>query len=170
MEIQQVGATQLEPLLPQMVALLQDVVHAGASVGFLPPLSKDEAKEYWLSVHQAIQGPEKLLWVATEGGLVVGTIQLNLETRANGIHRAEIAKVMVLTSQRRKGIAKAMMSVAEAEALRLGRTTLVLDTLEGHPAVLLYQNLGWQTAGVIPKYAIYEDGEQHGTVVMYKLI
>lgn len=170
MEIRLLHSTQLKPLIPQFVSLLQDVVDNGASVGFLPPLFKAEATEYWQDVYESIQGQSKLLWGAFEAGELVGTIQLNLEPRANGIHRAEIAKVMVPTSQRRKGIAKAMMEAAEAEALRLGRTTLVLDTLEGHAAVLLYQSLGWQTAGVIPKYAIYQDGQQHGTVLMYKLL
>ncbi|MDX2007385.1 MAG: GNAT family N-acetyltransferase [Meiothermus sp.] len=168
--MRQLSAGQLEPLIPEFVALLQDVVDGGASVGFLPPLSEAEAAGYWRDVLEAIRGPGKLLWGAFEGGRLVGTIQLNLETRANGIHRAEIAKVMVHTTQRRRGIARLMMEVAEAEALRLGRTTLVLDTLEGHAAVLLYESLGWRTAGVIPKYAIYQDGEQHGTVVMYKLL
>ena len=170
MEIRLLSSAQLKPLIPEFVCLLQNVVNNGASVGFLPPLSEAEATEYWQDVCEAIQGPGKLLWGAFEDGGLVGTIQLNLESRANGIHRAEIAKVMVHTSQRRRGIAKAMMEVAEAEAFRLGRTTLVLDTLEGHAAVLLYQNLGWQIAGVIPKYAIYEDDKQHGTVVMYKLL
>ncbi len=170
MEIKQINANQLMPLISQMVALLQDSVDGGASVGFLPPLSAKEALEYWLEVQSAIKKPHKLLWIALEEGQVTGTIQLNLEGRANGSHRAEIAKVMVHSAHRRKGIASAMMEVAEAKAKELDRTTLVLDTLEGHAAVLLYQNLGWQTAGIIPQYARYEDGELHGTVVMYKLL
>lgn len=170
MEIKRINAEQLEPLLPQMVALLRDVVDGGASVGFLPPLSEDEARTYWLEVLLAIQGPHKLLWVALEGGLVTGTGQLNLESRANGLHRAEIAKLITHSAHRRKGIATALMKVAEAEARKLGRTTLVLDTLEGHDAERLYLSLGWQRAGVIPEYARWQDGKLYGTVVMYKLL
>lgn len=169
MKIKQLDARLLGDLIPQMVALLQDVVDGGASVGFLPPLSAQEAREYWLGVQKVIQGPQKILWVAIQESQVVGTIQLNLESRANGSHRAEVAKVMVSTAHRRKGIAQAMMEVAEAEALRLGRTTLVLDTLEGHPSELLYLKLGWTRVGVIPQYA-HQDGKLHGTVVMYKLL
>ncbi|MBF6595011.1 MAG: GNAT family N-acetyltransferase [Thermaceae bacterium] len=153
-----------------MVALLQDVVDGGASVGFLPPLSVEEAQAYWLEVHSAIQGPYKLLWVALEGEEVTGTVQLNLESRANGIHRAEVAKLMVGTAHRRKGIPTVLMEAAENEAERLGRTTLVLDTLEGHEAERLYLSLGWQKAGVIPQYARWQDGKLYGTVVMYKIM
>lgn len=170
MEIRLIASHQLKELLPQMVELLQDVVDRGASVGFLPPLSALEAIEYWQDVMGAIDGPHKLLWIAQESDAVVGTIQLNLEGRANGSHRAEIAKLLVHSGQRRKGIATALMEAAEAKAKALGRTTLVLDTLEGHSAELMYRRMGWQTAGVIPQYALYEDGLLHPTVVMYKLL
>lgn len=170
MQIKRIDAKQLEPLIPQMVALLQDAVDGGASVGFLPPLTEAEARAYWLEVHEAVRGPHKLLWVALEQGEVAGTVQLNLESRANGLHRAEVAKLMVHSAHRRKGIATALMQTAEAEAQKLGRTTLVLDTLEGHSAEGLYLNLGWQRAGVIPQYARWQDGNLHATVVMYKLL
>lgn len=170
MKIQQLDAKSLKPLLPQMVALLQEVVDGGASVGFLPPLSAQEAEAYWLEVSKALQGAHKRLWVVLESGQVAGTLQLNLEARANGLHRAEIAKLMVGSAHRRKGLATALMRTAELEAGRLGRTTLVLDTLEGHEAERLYLSLGWQRAGVIPQYARGQDGQLHGTVVMYKLL
>jgi GNAT superfamily N-acetyltransferase len=169
-DLKPINAVQLELLLEQMVTLLQDVVDGGASVGFLPPLSKQEAETYWLGVRSAIQGPHKLLWVALEGGKVTGTVQLNLEGRANGLHRAEVAKLMTHSAHRRKGIATALMEAVEAEARRLGRTTLVLDTLEGQGAERLYLSLGWQRAGVIPQYVRWQGGKLYGTVVMYKLL
>jgi acetyltransferase len=72
-----------------LIALLQDVVDDGASVGFLPPLSVAEAGEYWDSVFDAVDGGARLLWVArTPGDGLAGTVQLDLEKRANGNHRA----------------------------------------------------------------------------------
>ncbi len=32
-------------ILPELITLLQDAVASGASVGFLPPLSEEEARE-----------------------------------------------------------------------------------------------------------------------------
>ncbi|HEU4439324.1 MAG TPA: GNAT family N-acetyltransferase, partial [Methylomirabilota bacterium] len=86
---------------PSLIALLRDVVDDGGSVGFLPPLSADEAREYWEGVAAAVKGGGRLLWVARADGHIVGTVQLDLEQRANGRHRAELIKLMVHTRARR---------------------------------------------------------------------
>ena len=83
---------------PSLVALLRNVVDDGGSVGFLPPLSEEDAREYWEGVAAAVKGGGRLLWVAREAhgagaGRVVGTVQLDLERRANGSHRAELIKM-----------------------------------------------------------------------------
>ena len=74
-----------------LVALLRNVVDDGGSVGFLPPLSAEEAGEYWEGVAAAVEGGSRLLWVTRDAGSasIVGTVQLDLEKRANGNHRAE---------------------------------------------------------------------------------
>jgi len=154
-----------------LVSLLQDVVDGGASVGFLPPLASDEAAEYWDSVAKALLGGGRRLWMARDAaGHVAGTVQLDLEQRANGNHRAEVMKLMVLTATRRQGLGRALMEAAETEARRLGRTTLVLDTRQGDPSETLYQAMGWQPAGVIPRYARSADGSLHTTAFYYKLL
>ena len=56
------GARRAQPAL---IALLRDVVDDGGSVGFLPPLSADEAREYWESVAVAVKGggaPSSSIW------------------------------------------------------------------------------------------------------------
>jgi hypothetical protein len=62
------------------------------------------------------------------------------------------------------------MLAAEEEARGLGRTTLLLDTREGDPSEALYRSLGWEVAGVIPKYARSSNGELDSTVFYYKLL
>jgi GNAT superfamily N-acetyltransferase len=153
------------------VVLLQDVVDGGASVGFRPPLSTDEAAAYWDSVAAALTGGGRRLWIAraTDGG-IVGTVQLDLAGQANGRHRAEAIKLMVPSSARRQGIGRLLMEAAEAEARRLGRTTLVLDTRQGDPSEALYRGMGWQPAGTIPRYACSADGTLHTTAFYYKLL
>src|SRR6266508_1218111 len=133
---------------PSLVALLQDVVEGGASVGFLPPLGAGEAAAYWESVSLALKGGRRL-WIARDAdGGIVGTVQLDLERRANGDHRAEVTKLMVVTSARRRGVGRMLMDSAEA----------------------LYRGMGWQPAGVIPRYARSADGTLHATVFYYKLL
>jgi ribosomal protein S18 acetylase RimI-like enzyme len=155
---------------PALIALLRDVVDDGGSVGFLPPLSLDEAREYWEGVAVAVQGGGRLLWVAREDGALLGTVQLDLEKRANGSHRAELIKLMVHTSARRRGVGRALMRAAQDEARRRGRRTLVLDTRQGDPSEALYRSLGWSLAGAIPQYARSANGELHATALYYLLL
>lgn len=56
----------------QLTELLIRVVEDGASVGFLPPLSYDEAFAYW----EDVLGPGVTLWVAVQDGQAIGTVQL----------------------------------------------------------------------------------------------
>ena len=155
---------------PALIALLRDVVDDGGSVGFLPPLSADDAREYWESVAVGVKGGGRLLWVAREDGALLGTVQLDLEKRANGSHRAELIKLMVHTRARRRGVGRALMRAAQDEARRRGRRTLVLDTRQGDPSEALYRSLGWTFAGAIPQYARSANGELHATALYYLLL
>ena len=168
--IERLDATGARALLPQLARLLQDVVNNGGTVGFMPPVSLDEATAYWQDVVQALEGPLRVLIVAKEGSLVVGTTQLDLCGRSNGLHRAEVMKVMVSPDRRGQGIGKALMEAIEHEARRERRTTLVLDTRQGEPSEHLYLRVGYDRAGVIPDYAMSGDGTLHATVYMYKLL
>lgn len=170
MQIQRLTSQTILPELPELAALLMDAVTHGASVGFLLPLSEQEALAYWQDVANAIETPHRVLLVAKLGDSLAGTVQLDMATRPNGNHRAEVAKLMVHSSFRRRGIAQALMNAIEAEAISAGRTTLVLDTREGDPSEALYMKLGYQRAGVIPEYARSTDGKLHATVFMYKLL
>ena len=143
----------------------------GASVGFLPPLGADEAAAYWGGVGGALEGKGRRLWIACDtGNRLLGSVQLDLEQRPNGSHRAELMKLMVRGAARRQGIGRALMEAAEAEARRLARTTLVLDTREGDPSEKLYRGMGWRPAGAIPRYARSADGTLHTTAFYYKLL
>lgn len=155
-----------------LVALLRNVVDDGGSVGFLPPLSAEEAGEYWEGVAAAVEGGSRLLWMARDAGAasIVGTVQLDLEKRANGDHRAEVIKLMVQTSGRRRGVGRALMLAAQEAARHRGRNTLVLDTRQGDPSEALYRSLGWTFAGAIPQYARSANGALHATAIYYLLL
>jgi acetyltransferase len=164
------NAAQAERRLPELAALLQDVVNGGAAVGFLPPLPLPEAAAYWREVVSAVDGAGRVLLIAIQAGALVGTVQLDPASRPNGLHRAEVTKVLVHSAHRRQGVGRALMLAVEAEAARAGRTTLVLDTRLGDTGEVLYTSLGYQRAGIIPEYARSADGTLHATVVMYKLL
>lgn len=168
--IELLSEEQARPLLPQLVSLLQDTIESGASVGFLPPLRADTAEEYWLETLQEVAQGKRLLLVASEAGEVTGAVQLALVTKQNGLHRAEVQKLIVHTRFRQRGIARALMCAVEEAARKAGRTLLVLDTEQGSAAEQLYVKCGYTRAGVIPQYALSGDGSLITTVVFYRLI
>jgi GNAT superfamily N-acetyltransferase len=157
--------------LAGLVALLKDAVDSGASVGFLPPLAAADGEAYWRSVVEAVRDGSCILLGAREpDGTLVGTAQLLLATRPNGSHRAEVAKVIVHTKARRRGIGRALMLAIEARARGLGRKTLVLDTRRGDPSEQLYTSVGYTLAGVIPRYARSADGTLDPSAFYYRLL
>lgn len=170
MEIVSLDSAEAAAQLPALVELLRDAVDGGASVGYLPPLDPAEAEAYWRGVIAALDTPYRLLFVAVEDGRPVGTVQLAMESRPNGSHRAEVSKLLVHSAHRRRGVGQALMRTLEGAARIAGRTTLVLDTLQGDAGEPLYQRLGYQIAGVIPQYARVGDGSLQPTVFYYKLL
>ena len=165
------AVVEAEAALPELLDVLRDAVEAGASVGFLPPLTDTEGRAYWHGVIAAIADGSRVLLVARHtDGPIVGTVQLDLATRANGHHRAEVSKLLVARAARRQGLGRALMAALEREALRLGRTTIVLDTRQGDPSELLYAGLGYQRVGAVPQYARSADGALHATAFYYKLL
>jgi ribosomal protein S18 acetylase RimI-like enzyme len=168
MQIERLASHQAEAYRSDLIDLLTDAVESGASVGFLPPLCDGEAADYWDTVMDALSSPYHVLLVANDDGHVIGTVQLQYAARRNGAHRAEVMKLMVHTTARRKGVGRALMIEAERVARLDARTLFILDTRSGDPSEKLYMSLGYQTAGIIPEYARSATGELHSTVIMFK--
>ena len=167
-EIYTVGSSRLGSEMRAHAALLQDVVDSGASIGFLPPLDPVTAVTYWHDLIKELEESRVLLLAAYDGNTLLGSVQLGLETRKNGLHRAEVRKLMVHTTARRMGIATKLMEAAESNASMRGRRLLVMDTRKGDSAEILYRKLGYAEAGEIPRYARDKDGNLHATVFFYK--
>lgn len=154
-------------VLDGLTALLMDVVHGGASVGFLAPLADATAANYWHRVLGQLQDG-LALWVAEDDGRIVGSVQLDHCQKENGRHRAEVQKLFVLGSHRGQGVSSRLMQAVEEHARANGLTLLVLDTLSDSAAASVYRHLGWTCAGSIPGYAATPDGVLHATSYFYK--
>jgi GNAT superfamily N-acetyltransferase len=147
--------------------LIETVAHGG-SVSFMHPLSRDAASRFWgASLEQADRG-ERIVLGAFDGDELIGTVTLLLDLPPNQPHRAEIAKMMTRLSHRHRGVATALLRVAEQMALDRGRTLLVLDTAAEDGASALYERVGFQLAGIIPDYALKPHGGLTGTMVYWK--
>lgn len=159
---------EAERAIQQSADLLIDAVDSGASVGFMPPLTESEALHYWRGVIAAMREGSRILLVAEDGGLIQGSVQIGLEMRANGNHRAEAMKLFVHRRARRRGLARALMSEVEGTARRIGRTLLLMDTRKGGEAEKMCEALGYVRFGEVPDYARSTDGRLHTTSFFYK--
>ncbi|HUH15287.1 MAG TPA: GNAT family N-acetyltransferase [Gaiellaceae bacterium] len=169
-EIRRLGPTELQECLNGLAAVLHDCVEGGASVSYVAPFSPDDAREAFAGFAAEAERGRRLVLAAFAGGELVGTVQVILALPPNQPHRGEIAKLLVRRSARGRGIARALMERAEAEARAEGRTLLVLDTVTGDPAERLYEGMGWTRVGVIPGYALYPDGRPCDTTVFWKTL
>lgn len=156
----------VEEHIEKLSELLVKVVEDGASIGFLPPLNPSDAKKYW----ENLLTPEVILFIAEINNEIVGSVQLHLCTKQNGMHRSEIGKLMADPLIRRKGIGRSLMEQAENRAREEGRTLLVLDTREGDPSNYLYSSMGFVESGRIPDYAKSANGELNATVFYHKIL
>ena len=168
MKITKLAADEIHSLRSQLSDLLIDVVDGGAAVSFLAPMPRDAADAFWQGVADDIAKGTRTVLVAVIDDRVVGCVHLALAMQPNGRHRAEVQKLLVHSRYRRRGVATALMTAAEAEAQGMGRSLLVLDTESGSLGEQLYMQLGYQRAGVIPHFARSSNGNMHATVVFYK--
>jgi ribosomal protein S18 acetylase RimI-like enzyme len=165
--IRSLAAGDVEARLGELVALLRDAIQGGASIGFVLPLAPAELETYWRDVLEAVRARDRVLLAAFEGATLVGAVQLGPEPRANGRHRAEVMKLMVLRSHRRRGVGRALMQTLLEAARASDRSLLLLDVRAGDPAELLYQALGFVKFGLVPDHARSPDGSLAATSFYY---
>jgi GNAT superfamily N-acetyltransferase len=151
----------------QLIDLLFDCVEGGASVNFVQPMTREKSAAWWHGALASHARHERLILVAEEDGRIDGSVQLVPAGQENQPHRADIAKLLVHRRARRNGLGAALMQAAEAEAKRLGRTLLTLDTETGSAGDHLYRRLGWTEFGQVPGYAVTADGSHRQTCSFY---
>jgi GNAT superfamily N-acetyltransferase len=161
--------TSLEPgHIEQLADVLVDCVSGGASVGFMLPLTRERALAFWRRIAEGVTHGHRLLLVAEDAYGICGTVQLVLELPENQPHRADLVKMLVHSRSRRQGMGAALMRAAESEAVRAGRTLLVLDAVTDGDATRLYQRLGWIRVGDIPRFALFPEGGLCSTTYFYR--
>ncbi|MCP2321776.1 GNAT superfamily N-acetyltransferase [Hamadaea flava] len=169
MKVVRVVAGEFGAVVDGLAEVLVDSVAGGASMGFLLPFGLVEARTWWSRVEPEVAAGRTVLWVAWESSGVVGTIQLKLELEyPNGRHRAEVAKFMVASWARGRGIGRGLLGAVEAAAPGLGVSLLVLDTETDSPAEGLYRSAGWTELGVMPAHSADPSGVLRPTTFFFK--
>jgi GNAT superfamily N-acetyltransferase len=169
-EVRRLAPEEARERLDELAAVLADCVDGGASVGYLAPFSYEDARAVFEAYARDHEQGDRIILGAFLDGELVGTAQLVVAVPPNQPHRADVARVLVHRSARRRGIAGRLMAQIEREARAEGKTLLVLDAVTGGDAARLYERDGWNTVGVIPDYALYPDGRLCDTTVFWKTV
>nr|WP_320142584.1 GNAT family N-acetyltransferase [uncultured Cohaesibacter sp.] len=166
------AAEKLSETLEDLSAILHGCVKKGASVSFIHPFSKEDARRFWLEeVFPKVEKGETTLLVARADNRLVGTVQLQTGLPPNQAHRCEVSKLLVHPDYRKRGIATTLMENLEEEAKALGKSLITLDTRSGDQAEPLYILLDYKIAGRIPNFARAADCDRlDSTTYMYKLL
>ena len=167
-DIVRLDAAAAERHIDELAEVLCDAVNGGASVSFLPPFARDDSLAFWRKIIADVADGTRVLLAARIDGAIAGTVQLGFASSPNQAHRGDVAKLLVHSHARRRGIARALMLRLENEARAAGRSLLTLDTRHEDDADPLYRALGYQFVGIIPRFARNGAGGLDATAIFYK--
>jgi GNAT superfamily N-acetyltransferase len=149
---------EFDQTLKGLLTLLKDAVNSGASLGYLAESPISEYENFWQKEFRDVQAGLTTILIARKQEHLAGVVCLSEVGKANQIHRAEVRKLLVVLDQQNQGIATTLMAEVEFTARAAGKSLLTLDTESNSAADYLYQKLGWQKYGVIPRYAASPNG------------
>ena len=168
--IRALDAAEAPARLDELAEILVDAVAHGASVNFMAGFSSDDGRAFWRGQLPGLASGETRLLVGEAGGRLVATVLLMFARQPNAPHRAEIGKMLVLSSVRRQGVGRRLLATAEAAARASGRTLLLLDTETGSAGERLYRSCGWTEIGRVPGHSFRPDGRLAETTMFYKTL
>jgi len=167
-QIRRLSAREARECVSALAEVLVDCVEGGASVSFMLPFTLAEAEEFFRNVADGVAQDERILLAAFVDSKLVGTVQIVTAMPPNQPHRADVSKLLVHRSVRRRGTGALLMRHTEHEARAAGKTLLVLDTATGGDAERLYERMNWVKGCVIPRYARFPDGQWGDTTIFWK--
>lgn len=124
--------------------ILEPAFRAGETYPVPRDISREDALTYWHT-------PGHSVFVAEDGGHIVGTYYLRANNKGGGAHVANCGYI-VAPDASGKGVARAMcahsLDAAKARGFRAMQFNFVISTNER--AVKLWQSMGFAIAGMLP--------------------
>ena len=158
MNIREANESDFDAIWP----IFNEIVSAGETYGYSQNTTKKEAKKLWLLT------PRKT-YVVEDGNEILGTYFIKTNQAGPGSHVCNCG-YMVSSKARHKGLASAMCKHSQKVALELGYKAMqfnfVAESNEG--AVRLWNNLGFDTVGRLPKAFTHPNEGYVDVLVMYK--
>ena len=142
--------------------ILEPMIRAGETYTLPRDMGREEALAYWFSA-------EKETFVWEEDGQILGTYFLKPNQQGGGAHVANCGYVTAAAAQGR-GIARAMclhsLERAKERGFRAMQFNFVVSTNER--AVKLWQNLGFEIVGRLPRAFVHPGLGFVDALVMYR--
>lgn len=147
-----------------MWPIFQEVVQSGETYVFAPDTSYDDAIAYWF-------GHGVTSFVAEEDGEVLGMYKLISNQRDLGSHVAN-ASFMVSSGAAGKGLGKLMGQHCLREAKKAGYQAMQFNFVvsTNKAAVSLWQKLGFNIVGTLPKAYRHQELGLVDAFVMYRFL
>lgn len=158
MLIREANEEEFEDIWP----IFQEVVSAGDTYGYPQNTKKPQGKRLWMDM------PRKT-FIAEFEQKIIGTYYIKTNQSGPGSHVCNCG-YMVSTSARGKGVATAMCEHSQKTAVELGYAAMqfnfVASSNEG--AIRLWQKMGFETVGRLPRAFSHPTRGYIDALVMYK--
>jgi ribosomal protein S18 acetylase RimI-like enzyme len=145
-------------------SILEPVIRAGETYTLATDLSREQALAYWFA-----EGHE--VWVAQDAGEILGSYYLRANQKGGGEHVANCG-YMTARGSEGKGVARTMcahsLERASERGFRAMQFNFVVSTNER--AVRLWQTLGFEIVGRLPKAFVHPSLGEVDALVMYRLL
>ena len=144
--------------------VIEPAFRAGETYPLPRDISRADAFAYW-------RAPDHEVFVAEDGGQIIGTYYLRSNNRGGGSHVANCGYI-VATDASRRGVARAMCVDSLERARERGFTAMQFNFVisSNQRAVSLWQNCGFTIVGTLPEaFAHPMDGFVDAYVMYRKL-
>ena len=142
--------------------MLRAVIRAGETYALDPGLGPEAVRALWMETPRAT-------FLAEAGGAVLGTSYIKTNQAGGGAHVCN-AGFVVAEAARGRGVARALCEHAQEEARAMGYLAMqfnfVVETNAG--AIALWQDLGFETVGRLPRAFRHPAAGLVDARVMYK--
>lgn len=145
-------------------SILEPVIRAGETYTLARTLTREAALQYWM-------GSDRETFVAERDGHIAGTFYLKANQAGGGSHVANCGYVTA-ADQAGKGVARAMclasLAMARERGFRAMQFNLVISS--NTRAVRLWQSLGFEIVGRLPRAFQHPLHGEVDAFVMYRLL
>jgi L-amino acid N-acyltransferase YncA len=145
-------------------SILEPTIRAGETYTLPREMDRERALAYWFSSGHAV-------FVAEEGGEVLGTYYLRANQRGGGAHISNCG-YMTATNASGRGVASAMcahsLEYARSRGFRAMQFNFVLSS--NLPAIHLWQKFGFATVGRVPDAFLHPSLGYVDALVMHRTL